>query len=145
MQRTTLLIMFKIFNLLLERLKTEDLRKKEMLLRFRNCMWTQPYIVSPLEYLFYLTLLDFSIFVKIFSTGLQLKIYFYQNTSLRPCYFQLINTLRFNASVPFFSNLTMKRNFVCRGFFFQTQKPDFFKFCCKNRKLEPLNEFQFAW
>ena len=29
MQRTTLLIMFKIFNLFLERLKTEDLRKKE--------------------------------------------------------------------------------------------------------------------
>ena len=29
MQRTTLLIMFKIFNLFLERLKTEDLRKEE--------------------------------------------------------------------------------------------------------------------
>ena len=48
MQRTTLLIMFKIFNLLLERLKTEDLRKKENVTEIQKLhVDTALYSVSP--------------------------------------------------------------------------------------------------
>ena len=48
MQRTTLLIMFKIFNLFLERLKTEDLRKKENVTKIQKLhVDTALYSVSP--------------------------------------------------------------------------------------------------
>ena len=48
MQRTTLLIMFKIFNLFLERLKTEDLRKKENVTKIQKLhVDTALYSFSP--------------------------------------------------------------------------------------------------
>ena len=115
-------------------LRIKILGNKELLGRSENCMRTQPYTTPPLQSLFFLTLVDFPICVKIFcidcSSKYILTKYIIIMSLLLPYYY-----VKIQFQCTFFKKLDGKKLCVLGKFFFETEKPNSCKFFCKIKKF----------